>query len=336
MVHLPGTTAVPRFWNRILDRVEPAVKPARRYTILVTDRTTGGIRRVTIPVRPAVAFACAVVTLPVLIGTGAAWKARSDVAGLYASERALEQENASYRTATAELTGQIQSLQAAISDLGARAALDPGLARAMETLPAFVKSRAMGGGSVSGTPKQEATYTNALTALANPEDTFGLLRALLEGLESRLSVVQRNVERRNALANATPSIWPAHGWLTSTMGRRTDPMTGGDDYHSGLDIAGEKGQSVFATAAGVVTHAARQGAYGNLIIIEHGFGLETRYGHLSRFQVRQGDHVQRGDLIGRLGATGRATGNHLHYEVLANGRLLNPLKLLTRQKPRAQ
>ena len=120
------------------------------------------------------------------------------------------------------------------------------------------------------------------------------------------------------------------------MGRRTDPMTGGDDYHPGLDIAGDKGQPIYVTAAGVVTQAGRQGGYGNLIVIDHGFGLETRYGHLSGFQVHQGDHVQRGDLIGRLGATGRATGNHLHYEVLANGRLLNPLKLLTQQKPRAQ
>ena len=271
-----------------------------------------------------------------LVGIGAAWKAKSEVADIYANQRALELENASYRTATAELTGQIQSLQTAITDLGARAALDPSLARAMETLPAFVKSRAMGG-TVATASKQEATsYTNAWTALANPEDTFGLLRTLLEGLESRLSVVQRTVDRRNALANATPSIWPAHGWLTSTMGRRTDPMTGGNDYHPGLDIAGDKGQAVYATADGVVTHAGRQGAYGNLITIDHGFGLETRYGHLSGFQVRQGDRVQRGDLIGRLGATGRATGTHLHYEVLANGRLLNPLRLLTQQKPRAQ
>jgi septal ring factor EnvC (AmiA/AmiB activator) len=309
------------------------LKPARRYTILVADRTTGVVRRVTVAARPAVVFACAVVTLPVLVGIGAAWKAKSDVSDLYTSERALRQENASYRTATAELSGQIQSLQTAISDLGARAALDPGLARAMETLPAFVKSRAMGG-NVGTAAKQEATYTNALTALANPEDTFGLLRTLLEGLESRLDVVQRNVERRNALANATPSIWPAHGWLTSTMGRRTDPMTGGADYHPGLDIAGDKGQAVYATADGVVTHAGRQGAYGNLVIIDHGFGLQTRYGHLSGFQIKEGDKVQRGDLIGRLGATGRATGNHLHYEVLANGRLLNPLRLLTQQKPR--
>ena len=112
----------------------------RRYTILVADRTTGVVRRVTVSARPAVVFACAVVTLPVLVGIGAAWKAKSDVANLFASQRALEQENASYRSATAELSGQIQSLQTAITDLGARAALDPGLARAMETLPAFVKS----------------------------------------------------------------------------------------------------------------------------------------------------------------------------------------------------
>jgi murein DD-endopeptidase MepM/ murein hydrolase activator NlpD len=310
------------------------LKASRRYTILIADRTTGVVRRVTVGARPAVAFACAVVTLPVLVGLGAAWKAKSEVADLYASEHALAQENASYRTATAELSGQIQSLQAAIADLGARSALDPDLAHAMETLPALVKARAMGG-AVTSASRQETSYASAaFTALANPEDTFGLIRTLLEGLETNLHVVQRNVERRNALADATPSIWPAHGWLSSTMGRRSDPMTGDSDYHAGLDIAGDRGQPVYATAAGVVTFAGRQGAYGNLIEIDHGFGLETRYGHLSRFQIKQGDRVTRGDLIGNLGSTGRTTGTHLHYEVLANGRLLNPLRLLTQQKPR--
>jgi murein DD-endopeptidase MepM/ murein hydrolase activator NlpD len=312
------------------------LQPSRRYTILIADRTTGVVRRVTVGARPAVAFACAVFTLPVLVGLGAAWKVKSDVTDLYASEHALAQENASYRTATAELSGQIQSLQAAISDLDAKAALDPSLARAMEGLPGLVKSRAMGGG-VASPSRQESRYAGAsaaLTALANPEDTFGLIRTLLEGLESSLHFVQRNVERRNALANATPSIWPAHGWISSMMGRRSDPMTGDADYHAGLDIAGERGRPVYATAAGVVTFAGRQGAYGNLIEIDHGFELKTRYGHLSRFRVNQGDRVTRGDLIGTLGATGRTTGTHLHYEVLANGRLLNPLDLLTEQRPR--
>jgi murein DD-endopeptidase MepM/ murein hydrolase activator NlpD len=311
---------------------------SRRYTILIADRTSGVVRRVTFSARPAVAVACAVVTLPVLIGVGAALKAKSDVAGLYSSHQALELENASYRTATSQLSGQIESLQAAISDLGAQAALDPSLARTMEKLPALVKAQAMGG---VGTPaasskQQDSAYARTLSALSNPEDTFGLLRSVLEGLESRLQSVRTNVEKRNALADATPSIWPAHGWLTSRVGPRVDPVSGGSDYHNGLDIAGDKGQPVYATAAGVVTQAGYSGAYGNLIVVDHGFGLETRYGHLSGFSVQKGAKVKRGEMIGRLGATGRTTGNHLHYEVMANGRLLNPLQLLTQQKPRAQ
>lgn len=310
----------------------------RRYTILIADRTSGVVRRVTFSARPAVAVACAMVTLPVLIGIGAAWKAKSDVAGLYANQQALEIENSSYRSATQELSGQIESLQSAIADLGARAALDPNVARTMDKLPALVKARAMGGSSapLGATAKQDSPYSRTLSALSNPDDTFGLLRSLLEGLESRLQSVRTNVDKRNALANATPSIWPAQGWLTSTMGQRTDPLTGDSDYHSGLDIAGDKGQPIYATAAGVVTQAGYSGGYGNLIVIDHGFGLETRYGHLSSFVAHIGDHVKRGEMIARLGSTGRTTGAHLHYEVMANGRLLNPLQLLTQQKPRAQ
>ena len=94
---------------------------------------------------------------------------------------------------------------------------------------------------------------------AAPSETFGLLRALLDSLESRLLVVRDSVEQRNALAAATTSIWPAYGWLSSRMGWRRDPITGGDDYHSGLDIVAERGQPVYATATGTVMQAERQG-----------------------------------------------------------------------------
>jgi murein DD-endopeptidase MepM/ murein hydrolase activator NlpD len=280
------------------------------------------------------AVTCAALALPVLVGFGAAWKGRHDVATLYASHQSLEAENASYRAATQALAGQISSLQSAVADLGARSALDPTLAQAMERLPALVKARAMGGGpAVDHSPRAQEPYVKALSALAAPEDTFGMLRVLLSGLESRLLAVRGFVDRRNALAAATPSLWPARGWLTSTMGTRQDPVTGGADFHAGLDIAAETGQPVYATAEGLVREAGYQNAYGNLIVLDHGFGLETRYGHLSAMSVGKGDPVKRGDVIGHVGATGRATGSHLHYEVLANGRLLNPLQLLT-QKPR--
>jgi murein DD-endopeptidase MepM/ murein hydrolase activator NlpD len=264
-----------------------------------------------------------VVTLPVLIGMGAAWKAKADVADLYASHATLELELSSYRDTTEALTGQIQGLQTALDDLGGRAALDPAIRSAMDKLPAIVKSRAMGGGGTS-----TAAGLAMLPSLNSPEDTFGLLRDLLQGLESRLQSVQSGVDKRNKLAAATPSIWPAAGWLTSSMGTRRDPFTGGADFHPGLDISADRGSPVYATADGTVVHASAYGDYGNLIRIDHGFGLESRYGHLSKFEVENGAEVKRGDVIGRVGATGRATAPHLHYEVRVNDRLLNPLQFL--------
>jgi len=312
--------------------------PARRYTIVVADRTTGAVRRITISARPVIAVVCAAVSLPVLIGVGAAWKSRADVAALYASHDALQAENASYRSATESLAGEIDALQGAIAELGAKSALDPGLAKAMDRLPALVKARAMGGGSTTA-PRNASRaddYTSTLSALATPEDTFGLLRNLLGGLQSRLLDVRKSVDRRNALATATPSLWPVNGWITSTMGYRQDPITGDSDFHPGLDIAGDRGEPVHVTAAGTVRESGYQTGYGNIVTVDHGFGLQTRYGHLLSYSVKPGDTVKRGDVIGRVGATGRATGYHLHYEVLANGRLLNPLQLLTQQRPRDQ
>jgi murein DD-endopeptidase MepM/ murein hydrolase activator NlpD len=300
---------------------------SRRYTIVLADRRTGVVRRFTVRLWPAVAAGTFVLALPVLIGTGAALKARNDVAALYASAAALEIENASYRAATEALSGQIQGLQSAITELGAQAALDPTLASAMDRLPAVVKNRAMGGAGTSA-----ATTVSSLAALQSPENTFGLLREILSGIESRLSAAKSDVGRRNALAAATPSIWPAHGWLSSSVGRRTDPITGGADFHQGLDISADPGSPVYATADGTVTLAGREGAYGNLVVIDHGYGLETRYGHLSKYEVKTGERIARGHVLGRVGATGRATGPHLHYEVRVNGRLLNPLQLLLQQR----
>ena len=181
------------------------------------------------------------------------------------------------------------------------------------------------GGAARGTD----SGTRALTAaLVSPENTFGVLRDLLDALENRLQLVRNNVEHGKALAAATPSIWPAHGWLTDAYGFRRDPFTGDPDFHPAVDISADRGRPVYATAAGTVRSAGRSGAYGNLIEIDHGFGLMTRYGHLSSFRVKQGDRVTRGKLIGQVGATGRATGTHLHYEVWADGKPVNPLRLL--------
>jgi murein DD-endopeptidase MepM/ murein hydrolase activator NlpD len=299
---------------------------SRRYTVVIADRSSGVVRRLTISLRPTILAVLTVVTLPILIGLGARWSAQAELDRVRGKNAALELENGSYRAATGELTTQIQSLEAVINDLGARVELDPAQVRAMQKLPAVVKTRASGGTS----PQNTAIAEIAKAALSSPEDTFGVLRDLLHGLESRLRYVRRDVEQREALAAATPSIWPAHGWLTGTFGGRADPFTGEPANHQGIDISTEKGDAVYATADGVVEAAAYNGDYGNLLVIRHDFGLSTRYGHLSAFVAKPGQNVKRGDVIARVGSTGRSTGAHLHYEILANGRLVNPLQLLTR------
>jgi murein DD-endopeptidase MepM/ murein hydrolase activator NlpD len=296
---------------------------SRRYSIVLADRTTGVVRRFTVSVRPAAAALTLAFAMPVLIGLGARWSAESAIAELDRSNTALQIENSSYREATAELTTQLTSLQAAVDALGAQAAVDPAALHAMEKLPAIVKSRAMGGGSPSG------LFAPILDgAFAAPDSTFGALRELLMVLENRLDTVRNGVERRQALAAATPSIWPVVGWLSSPFGSRRDPFTGGADFHPGLDISADYGVPVHAPADGVVTSAGASGNYGNLVVVDHGYGITTRYGHLSRFGVSPGVHVHRGDVIGYVGSTGRSTNAHLHYEILLNGQLTNPLKLL--------
>jgi murein DD-endopeptidase MepM/ murein hydrolase activator NlpD len=296
---------------------------SRRYSIVLADRSTGVVRRFSVPVWPALAALACVFAVPVLIGLGARWSARTAIQELEMANAVLEMENASYREATEHLATQITSLQSAVDELGIRAAVDPAASRAMEKLPVAVRSRAMGGGSGSSLPNVQAGAVGAL------DSTFNVLKDVLGAIENRLNLVRTGVERRQALAAATPSIWPVTGWLSSSYGNRRDPFTGSDDFHPGLDISATHGEPVQATADGTVSSASRNGAYGNLVVLDHGFGIATRYGHLSRFAVMNGQAVKRGDVIGYVGSTGRSTSSHLHYEVLVNGRLTNPLKLLT-------
>ena len=117
--------------------------------------------------------------------------------------------------------------------------------------------------------------------------------------------------------------------FTSGYGVRSDPFRGVAAMHAGIDLSGPRGTPVYATADGVISNAGwNSGGYGNLVKVDHGRGIETRYGHLSAILVRPGDRVTRGQLIGRMGSTGRSTGNHLHYEVRIEGRAVNPIPFM--------
>lgn len=120
----------------------------------------------------------------------------------------------------------------------------------------------------------------------------------------------------------------AKGWLSSYYGYRADPFTGKKKFHHGVDIAGKSGTSVLAAASGLVTWVGKKGGYGNLIEIDHGLGLITRYGHNKEMIVKMGDLVKQNDVIAKMGSTGHSTGPHVHFEVLQHGKKVNPRKYL--------
>lgn len=126
----------------------------------------------------------------------------------------------------------------------------------------------------------------------------------------------------------TPTLWPAEGWISSPFGNRRHPVTGQPDRHTGIDIAGRVGAPVLSAADGTVIEAGRKGGYGLAVVINHGYGLRTLYGHLSRITVRVGQRVTKGQRIGSMGSTGLSTGPHLHYEIMLQGKAVNPLNYL--------
>ena len=129
-------------------------------------------------------------------------------------------------------------------------------------------------------------------------------------------------------ANSAPNLWPVEGLVTGSFGERIDPFNGEGAFHSGVDISAGVGQPVVAPADGVVTFADFLGGYGRAVMIDHGHGISTRYGHLANFAVIAGQHVRRGDPVGYVGLSGRSTGPHLHYEVRINDTPVNPYKYL--------
>jgi murein DD-endopeptidase MepM/ murein hydrolase activator NlpD len=149
-----------------------------------------------------------------------------------------------------------------------------------------------------------------------------------EVLQDQLDQLYEIFQQKSVALSATPSILPVRGYVISGFGARIDPFTGAPDFHTGVDVFAPYGTPVVATAAGQVVFAGPQGTYGQLIIIDHGFGIFTYYGHLSKVLIRKGDRVQRWQVIGLVGSSGRSTGPHVHYEIRYQNQPLNPLQFV--------
>lgn len=154
------------------------------------------------------------------------------------------------------------------------------------------------------------------------------LEGATEAKKESLTDLLNDLERQKNVLAHTPTIRPAEGWVSSTFGYRISPFTEKREFHKGLDIANHLGTPIIATADGVVTFVGPKGQFGNVIIIDHGHGITTRFAHLDKALMKPGERVKRGDLIAQMGSTGRSTGPHVHYEVHLNGVPVNPEKYI--------
>lgn len=174
------------------------------------------------------------------------------------------------------------------------------------------------------------TLTNGFELLGQIQEDLYMISAMIPSTEAFLQALGITAVAHTAVVNATPFGWPlkdgGEGYISSGFGFRKDPMTGERVFHEGLDIGTWYGTPVTATADGTVVFAGWQADYGRLIIVDHGYGYQTRYGHNSKIAVKPGDTIKRGTIIGYTGNSGRSTGPHLHYEVRVNGIPRDPVE----------
>ena len=169
----------------------------------------------------------------------------------------------------------------------------------------------------------------------NEEELMKQMRGDLERLDGEatqetesLKELEGLLQNKQVQLTHTPSIWPTRGWFTSGFGYRISPFTGLRQMHDGIDISNRLGSPIIAPADGLVTNIGREWGFGKTLVISHGFGFSTRYGHLDKINVKIGQKVKRGQKVAEMGNTGRSTGPHLHYEVRLNGVPVNPMKYI--------
>jgi len=284
---------------------------SKEYTFFVASSDSGGMRRVRVPFY-------ALHLLAVLAIVGGATVA----AGVGSYSRMLWKATSynSLRREQDSLKNQYLALQSQIRDTNRR----------LNSLQSLAGEVAMAYGI--------ARYRQTPFDLADAGES----EAAFEKSVDEFSYLVRNATTVTALGNGmrllpaaqlsalglAPSLWPVVGRITGNFGERLDPFSGEGSFHSGLDIASYYGDEVHATAEGDVVEVGVRSGYGQLVIIDHGFGVTTWYGHLSGTTVQPGTHIKPGDVIGYEGVSGRSTGPHLHYEVRIYNTPVNPWRYL--------
>jgi murein DD-endopeptidase MepM/ murein hydrolase activator NlpD len=286
----------------------------RFYIFFVARDEAGQLRKISIPVQYAYVLVAGLVIGALCL------------TGIASSYGRMLQKIARYnqlRTDHAQLKDRYSRLELVAKERDIQVASLGSLASEVSALYGLKSDPAMVAASTEQI--QEAQVHSSLDQL------YALKHTALTGAASvgiSLGLTKNSTTADWIRANSAPNLWPVEGQITGSFGERIDPFNGEGAFHSGVDISSYIGSPVMAPADGLVTFADFLGGYGRAVIVDHGHGISTRYGHLSSFAVTAGQHIQRGDTIGYVGLSGRSTGPHLHYEVRINDVPVNPYKYL--------
>jgi murein DD-endopeptidase MepM/ murein hydrolase activator NlpD len=282
------------------------------YTLLVASNRRGTIRKVTVPFYAL--HVLAALSVVGAITVAAAFGSYSRMLWKVGNYNALREKQAT-------LQQQVHQLQQAAKDSDQRLSSLQSLATDVATTYGFMR--------------QPNSPFETNESAAAPDGTFEHSVAEFNFLQKNVSAAALKDSRPLLVSSPglgelafTPTLWPVVGPITSRFGERLDPFSGEGAVHTGVDISAQYGDAVRATADGEVTEASEHNGYGRLVVLDHGFGVTTWYGHLSSFTVPPGIRVKRGEVIGYVGVSGRTTGPHVHYEVRINNAPVNPMRYL--------
>lgn len=246
--------------------------------------------------------------------------------------QALDQQRLDLQAARGQLQGKVDAMASRVGTLNAHLIRLDALGRRITELAnldrgEFDFDKPPPAGGPDADAEQSAAGSVQVPELSVVLDT---LEAQLEDRERQLTVLESLMSTRHLDARIQPSGWPIiGGWISSHFGSRSDPFTGRNAFHAGVDFAAPPGSRVVSTGPGAVSFAGYKSGYGYVVEVTHPTGDITRYGHNSRNLVRQGQTIAKGQAIAIIGSTGRSTGNHVHFEVERDGNRLNPMRYLS-------
>ena len=286
----------------------------RLYTFIVAGNSGGRIWRLSVPFPVIVAAGIMALVGLIAVGAGTLSYGRMilkvvDYENRISENDSLRTENHSYKVQTAQLGEKIDFLE--------------NISRKLEVFSGMRSPKAPGG--IGGVASDNLSTPRPISQ--DPLASITAYNKKVTTLEESIRALDNHITEKVLSLAAQPSLMPVRGYITAGMGRRPDPFNPSQsESHPGVDISAQTGARIIAPADGTVIFAGQRAGYGNMVIIDHKFGITTRYAHLQRISVQVGQHVSRTDILGYVGSSGKTTGPHLHYEVWYNSRPVNPAR----------